>query len=245
MSTAEKIEKRMYRVGGTHCAGCAAAVEKTLNAIGGVEASVSLPAEAATLSFTRDVPLEQIVAAVEKAGYQIEPAPEVDRAAAEKDRLREAEERAGRAMRRMWTAWALAGPVMIWMIPEMVFGLRWPSALVFDLGMTAFGALVLVWPGNETLKSAWRCAGEIDPDGIRERFENHDPRLGKDADERMPGRPVGSVPKQRHGIDRALGDAHRPQHLRGHGVDIHRLRREEMRARGGLQHIIHLTYHVG
>ncbi len=158
MTTAEKTDKKLYRIDGMHCAGCVAAVEKTLNAIDGVEASVSLPAESATLSFTHAVPLERIVAAVEKAGYQIEPAPEVDRAAAERDRLREAEERAGRAVRRMWTAWALAGPVMIWMIPEMVFGVRWPSALVFDLGITAMGALVLGWPGAETVKSAWRSA---------------------------------------------------------------------------------------
>jgi Cu+-exporting ATPase len=49
------------------------------------------------------------------------------------------------------------------MIPEMFFGLRWPNALIFDAGMVALAALVLGWPGKETLRSAWKSARNLIP----------------------------------------------------------------------------------
>ena len=154
MSTAKT--KKVYSVGGLHCAGCVAAVEKSLNALEGVEASVSLPAESATISFTREVALKDLVAAVSSAGYQLESGPEFGRAEAKRNRLREAEDRVRAAKRRMWTVWGLTTPVMIWMIPEMVAGVKWPTALVFDLGLVTLGATGLGGPGRETVRSAWR-----------------------------------------------------------------------------------------
>ncbi|MDX1578545.1 MAG: heavy metal translocating P-type ATPase [Gemmatimonadota bacterium] len=149
-------ERRTYRIEGMHCAGCVAAVERSLNDLEGVEATVSLPAESATVSLARDVPLAELQSVVEKAGYRLEVPAGDDRRAAEQDRLREGEVRAAAARKRMWTAWALTLPVMVWMIPEMIFGVRWPSPLVFDLGMTGLALAVLAGPGRETLSSAWR-----------------------------------------------------------------------------------------
>ena len=150
--------RKTYRIAGMHCAGCAGSVEKSLNAVDGVEASVSLPAESATLTFTRDVSFEELAGAVEGAGYEIEPIAEAGRGEAERSRLAETEARSREAGRAMWTAWALTVPAMVWMLPEMFAGVRWPSPLVFDLGVTLLGAAVLAGPGGPTLRSAWRSA---------------------------------------------------------------------------------------
>ncbi len=150
--------RKTYRIAGMHCSACVGSVEKSLNAVDGVEASVSLPAESATLTLTRDVDFEELAAAVEGAGYEIEPIADVDRGEAERSRLAEAEARSREAWKTMWTAWALTIPAMVWMLPEMIAGVRWPSPLVFDLGVTALGAAVLVGPGGATLRSAWRSA---------------------------------------------------------------------------------------
>ncbi|MDE2879124.1 heavy metal translocating P-type ATPase [Candidatus Palauibacter soopunensis] len=152
------MARKTYRIAGMHCSACVGSVEKSLNAVDGVEASVSLPAESATLTLTRDVGFEELAAAVEGAGYEIEPIADVDRGEAERSRLAEAEARSREASKTMWTAWALTVPAMVWMLPEMFAGLRWPSPLVFDLGVTVLGAAVLVGPGGSTLRSAWRSA---------------------------------------------------------------------------------------
>jgi len=153
--------KRVFRVEGMHCAGCSSAVEKSLNRIEGVTASVSLPAESATVAYPEEtVSFEDLRAAVEGAGYELlEPeAPDRGRGEAERERLEQAERKVARAKRVMWTAWAITVPLMLWMIPEMVLGMVWPSALVFDLGMTIGGLLVLAGPGRETVVSALRSA---------------------------------------------------------------------------------------
>ena len=152
------MRRKTYRIAGMHCAGCVGSVEKSLNSVDGVEASVSLPAESATLTLTRDVAFEELAAAVEGAGYEIEPVADVDRGEAERSRLAEAEARSREARKAMWTAWALTAPAMVWMLPEMFAGVRWPSPLVFDLGATVLGAAVLAGPGGPTLHSAWRSA---------------------------------------------------------------------------------------
>ncbi len=152
------MDRKTYRIAGMHCAGCVGSVERSLNAVDGVEATVSLPAESATLTLTRDVPFEELAAAVEGAGYEIEPIADVDRGEAERSRLAEAEARSREARRTMWTAWVLTAPAMVWMLPEMIAGVRWPSPLVFDLGVTVLGAAVLAGPGGPTLRSAWRSA---------------------------------------------------------------------------------------
>ncbi len=155
------VDRHVYRIEGMHCAGCAAAVEKVLNSIDGVEATVSLPSESAVIACPTDrVRFDDLRAAVERAGYRLLPPPEEreDPAGAERARLEESERRMETARRTMWTAWALAVPAMIWMIPEMAVGIHWPSRLVFHLGMTLLGGAVLLGPGGDTVRSAWRSA---------------------------------------------------------------------------------------
>ena len=59
-------------VQGMTCASCAARVEKKLNTIDGVVASVNLATEAAIVTAPAGVPVQQLIDAVEQAGYRAE-----------------------------------------------------------------------------------------------------------------------------------------------------------------------------
>ena len=56
-------------VGGMTCASCVARVEKKLNKLDGVDASVNLATESAHVTLTRDVTDDELVGAVARAGY--------------------------------------------------------------------------------------------------------------------------------------------------------------------------------
>ncbi len=55
-------------VDGMSCASCAARVEKALNDLDGVAATVNFATERATLQCVGGVPLEELIGAVESAG---------------------------------------------------------------------------------------------------------------------------------------------------------------------------------
>lgn len=81
-------------IGGMTCASCAARVEKKLNKLDGVTATVNFATEKARVEFGDAVSPEQLVTAVEAAGYHAElptavdqPTPEVDPTAALRQRL--------------------------------------------------------------------------------------------------------------------------------------------------------------
>ncbi len=69
-STPQEID---LSVQGMTCAACAARVEKTLNAIDGVHATVNFATERATLTAPASVPVGLLIDAVEQAGYNAEP----------------------------------------------------------------------------------------------------------------------------------------------------------------------------
>jgi len=54
-------------------------------------------------------------------------------------------------------AWILTIPIIVWMIPEMLFSISFPNPLVFNLGLIFFSALVLFIPGWTTYKSATKA----------------------------------------------------------------------------------------
>jgi P-type Cu+ transporter len=71
---AQRNEVRLELEGMT-CASCAARIERSLNKLEGVEASVNLASEEVTVHRTEDVPVEALVGAVEAAGYGARVAP--------------------------------------------------------------------------------------------------------------------------------------------------------------------------
>jgi Cu+-exporting ATPase len=61
-----------FSIGGMTCASCAARVEKRLNAVDGVTATVNLATERASVTVPAAVPVQQLIDAVEQAGYRAE-----------------------------------------------------------------------------------------------------------------------------------------------------------------------------
>jgi Cu+-exporting ATPase len=75
----ERSEVRLDLEGMT-CASCAARIEKRLNKLDGVEATVNFATEQATVHCDPDVPVEQLIAAVDSVGYGARPAKAVHNA---------------------------------------------------------------------------------------------------------------------------------------------------------------------
>jgi copper chaperone CopZ len=63
----EKHRTLRLELEGMTCAACAARIEKKLNAVEGVEATVNFATEEATVSYDTDVAVQQLVAAVRPA----------------------------------------------------------------------------------------------------------------------------------------------------------------------------------
>ncbi|MEU0203584.1 MULTISPECIES: heavy metal translocating P-type ATPase [unclassified Streptomyces] len=105
-------------IGGMTCASCAARIEKKLNRMDGVTATVNYATEKAKVSYAGEVSVRELIAAVEAAGYTAqEPAPpeEPGEPAAGADKLRPLRE-------RLVTAVVLAVPVVAMaMIPALQF----------------------------------------------------------------------------------------------------------------------------
>ncbi|MDH5267290.1 MAG: heavy metal translocating P-type ATPase [Candidatus Bathyarchaeota archaeon] len=151
---AEGTQKIMIRIGGMTCASCAQTIESALRKKKGVrEAGVNLATEKAAVTYSQsEISYEEIKDAVEDAGYQVL-GREDQRARFEEEEARELQA-FSIARRRALISWALTIPIMLWMIPEMIFGISWPNSAVFNLGMIAIAAPVLFYPGWTTYKSA-------------------------------------------------------------------------------------------
>src|SRR4051795_7314098 len=111
------------------CGSCAARIEKKLNRLDGVSATVNYATEQATVSCPEDVPVGALVAAVEAAGYGA--------------RLTPAEERG--APWRLIVAAVLAAPVVVL---GMTGGSAWASFVL--------ATPVVFWSGWEFHRVAWR-----------------------------------------------------------------------------------------
>ncbi|MFE6360764.1 heavy metal translocating P-type ATPase [Streptomyces sp. NPDC057806] len=102
-------------IGGMTCASCAARIEKKLNRMDGVTATVNYATEKAKVSYGGDVSVDDLIATVEATGYTARlPAPEPEQAP-EMDELRPLRE-------RLVTAVVLAVPVVAMaMVPALQF----------------------------------------------------------------------------------------------------------------------------
>ncbi|MGW2088400.1 heavy metal translocating P-type ATPase [Streptomyces sp. NPDC001880] len=139
-------------IGGMTCASCAARIEKKLNRMDGVEATVNYATEKAKVSFRgEDISVQDLIATVEKTGYTAhEPAPPV-RTEEDAPEADEADEL--RPLRqRLLTAVVLAVPVIAMsMIPALQFDYwQWLS-----LTLTAPVVTYAAWPFH---RAAWTNA---------------------------------------------------------------------------------------
>ncbi|WSD69945.1 heavy metal translocating P-type ATPase [Streptomyces sp. NBC_01591] len=138
--TAAEVE---LAIGGMTCASCAARIEKKLNRMDGVEATVNYATEKAKVSYRgEDISVQDLIATVEKTGYTAhEPTPPVR---AENDAPGAADTDELRPLRqRLLTAVALAVPVIAMsMVPALQFDYwQWLS-----LTLTAPVVTYAAWP---------------------------------------------------------------------------------------------------
>jgi P-type Cu+ transporter len=141
-------------IGGMTCSACAARIERRLNEIGGVEASVNFATETAHVRAPADVTADRLVAEVEAAGYHATlPARQgaVDRgddgeaAAAGRDHVDE-------LRHKLVVSTILTLPVLLMaMVPALQFdSWQWLSLTL--------AAPVVVWGGSDFHRAAWRNA---------------------------------------------------------------------------------------
>ncbi|MEU9085708.1 heavy metal translocating P-type ATPase [Streptomyces sp. NPDC048357] len=148
-------------IGGMTCASCAARIEKKLNRMDGVEATVNYATEKAHVSYTGDVRVADLIATVVKTGYTAEeppppaPAPAEDAVRAQTQAQTQAEvpDPTLSALRqRLLVSAALALPVVLLsMVPALQFdNWQWLSLTL--------AAPVVVWGGLPFHKAAWTNA---------------------------------------------------------------------------------------
>ncbi|MFJ5993725.1 heavy metal translocating P-type ATPase [Streptomyces sp. NPDC092370] len=135
-------------IGGMTCASCAARVEKKLNRMDGVTATVNYATEKARITYPEGTEVADLIATVVKTGYTAEePAPPREETAAE------AEDPETAALRsRLTVSAALAAPVILLaMVPALQFdNWQWLSLTL--------AAPVVVWGGLPFHRAAWTNA---------------------------------------------------------------------------------------
>ncbi|HSO07246.1 MAG TPA: heavy metal translocating P-type ATPase [Pelomicrobium sp.] len=156
----ESIERAGYSVPrqavelkltGMTCAACAARIEKVLNRIPGVEASVNFAAERARVRYSpAAVAVRDLVAAVERAGYGAE---EITESSRDEEKARRAAAYA-RDLRLFWISVALTLPLVAQMVPMFAgagheFLPRWLQL--------ALATPVQFWIGKRFYVGAWHA----------------------------------------------------------------------------------------
>ncbi|MET9908451.1 heavy metal translocating P-type ATPase [Streptomyces sp. NPDC006476] len=130
-------------IGGMTCASCAARIEKKLNRMDGVTATVNFATEKAKVSYPEGVEVADLIATVEKTGYTAEEPPPP---ATEKPGVTEAEARPDGELlslrQRLYVSVALAAPVVLMaMVPALQFdNWQWLS-LTLAAPVVVWGAL--------------------------------------------------------------------------------------------------------
>ncbi|MBB5780803.1 heavy metal translocating P-type ATPase [Nonomuraea jabiensis] len=132
-------------IGGMTCASCANRIERKLNKLEGVSATVNYATEKAKVTFPEEVDPRQLIAEVEKAGYTAAlPAPP-----AEAEAEQEPQDELKPLRQRLTTAVVLSVPVVAMaMIPALQFtNWQWLSLVL--------AAPVVVYAGWPFHKAAW------------------------------------------------------------------------------------------
>ncbi|MER7179870.1 heavy metal translocating P-type ATPase [Streptomyces hyaluromycini] len=138
-------------IGGMTCASCAARVEKKLNRMDGVTATVNYATEKAKVTYPQGVQVADLIATVVKTGYTAEePAPPQPEPEQEAEAARDPELAALR--HRLLVSALLAAPVVLLaMVPALQFdNWQWLSLTL--------AAPVVVWGGSPFHRAAWTNA---------------------------------------------------------------------------------------
>ncbi|ODS50840.1 MAG: Cu2+-exporting ATPase [Halanaerobium sp. 4-GBenrich] len=158
----EEKAKTSFKIGGMTCASCSAAVEKALNKSEGIyEANVNIATEKGSVEYNPEVlSKNDFREIVKNSGYELlsfeDEETDKSRENAE-DELSDDMKKVKEAKKKMWGTWAFTIPIMLWMIPEMFFGVAWPNMQIFNLGMIVLAIPPLFVFGRKTFITAYRA----------------------------------------------------------------------------------------
>ena len=152
--TTQTIE---LKITGMHCAACVFTVERALYQAEGVKkAVVNLMLEKARIE--GEVEIDRLIQAIQKTGYEAELIEEIvlpQESQPDKDLIQ--------AKNRMVFAWIPSVIMMMWMIPKWLSGIMWPNPTLYIYGMIVLSLVVLLLPGRNILKSAWKSTAHLSP----------------------------------------------------------------------------------
>ncbi|MFJ8540637.1 heavy metal translocating P-type ATPase [Streptomyces sp. NPDC093586] len=137
-------------IGGMTCASCAARVEKKLNRMDGVTATVNYATEKARITYPATTPVADLVATVVRTGYTAEePAPPPEPAGDVAEPGRDDDPELSSLRQRLLVSAVLAAPVVLLaMVPAFQFdNWQWLSLTL--------AAPVVVWGGLPFHRAAW------------------------------------------------------------------------------------------
>ena len=165
-SVLQSSKSESYNVVGMTCASCVAHVEKALGGVNGVtRATVNLATETAAVDYNPEaVSFGDLSRAVQNVGYELAKQEQrQDDSRPIPDEIDRDQRKAEAARKKMWWAWAAVIPIVLWMLPEMLFGYHFLGKAGADIAMIVLAAFVLFVPGRHTLRSAWRSATHLAP----------------------------------------------------------------------------------
>ena len=139
-------------IGGMTCSSCAVRIEKKLNKIDGVTASVNYATEKAKVTFTGSVQPEDLIATVEATGYSALPTPPTQQAGQHDDERDTKDRETDAWWQRLVMSAVLAVPVLVMsMVPVLQFdNWQWLSLTL--------ASPVVVWGALPFHRAAWTNA---------------------------------------------------------------------------------------
>lgn len=140
-------------IGGMTCASCAARIEKKLNRLDGVTATVNFATEKAKVAYAGGVEVADLIATVEKTGYTAEePPPPATATEGETQTAPAADGELLSLRQRLYVSLVLTVPVVLMaMVPSLQFdNWQWLSLTL--------AAPVVVWGAFPFHKAAWTNA---------------------------------------------------------------------------------------
>lgn len=162
VSEGEKIE---MPIEGMTCAACAKANEKALEKLDGViKVNVNLATDKATINYIPgEAHKRDFIEAVRKTGYSVPDDWLSEGETEKKDKVEMDVEKVKESKKKALLAWGLTIPIIVWMIPEMFFGLMIGGEVAFNVGMVILAMPILFYAGRETYSSAIRSFINLSP----------------------------------------------------------------------------------
>ncbi|AEV84610.1 carbonate dehydratase [Actinoplanes sp. SE50] len=136
-------------IGGMTCASCAARIEKKLNRMDGVTATVNYATEKASVSYSGDVTADDLIATVHKTGYTAALPPPPAPAGADRAEPTQPADELHDARTRLWISLVLSVPVVLLaMVPAWQFTYWQWLSLTLAAPVVVYGG----WPFH---RAAW------------------------------------------------------------------------------------------